>query len=361
MSYTRQHARSSAALLLAMALTACGGGGGGGASGTSGAVGSSPAPAAPAPSPAPSPSPAASEASPAVPPPPAGSTPASAPGSGVVCTPEDLTQPRSGAFALINLTRLALGLPQLTRLPALDGTAQAHARYVIVNNEAGVTESPDRPCFTGTDLEQRLTAAGVASTESPGLRQRTEIVLAYRVAAGAEPESWAYANDMLSNLYGRIVLLDARMQQVGLGYSAEADGQRRALVLDTTVSAGAALPNPNVFAVWPRDGATGLPTRMHPSDVKPLAAGLVEGYPVTLHAGAVVQVTRFAMFTASSGAPVEATAVTGANDRNGLLTASEAALVPHAPLAAGTTYRVEFDGIVGVTPLHLVWSFTTTP
>jgi len=359
MSYTRQHARSSAALLLAMALTACGGGGGGGASGTSGAVGSSPAPAAPAPSPAPSP--AASGAAPAVPPPAAGTTPEPAPGSSVVCTPEDLTQPRSGAFALINLTRLALGLPQLTRLPALDGTAQAHARYVIVNDDTGVTESPARLCFTGTDLAQRLTAAGVVSTESPGLRQRTEIVMAYTAAAGAEPEPWAYANDMLNNLYGRIVLLDARMQHVGLGYSAEAGGRRRALVVDTTVLAGAALPDPNLWAVWPRDGATGLPARMHSSDMKPLAAGLVEGYPITLHAAAAVQVTRFVLSNASDGASVEATALTGANDRNDLLTASEAALVPHAPLAAGTTYRVEFDGSVGATPLHLVWSFTTAP
>ena len=59
--------------------------------------------------------------------------------------------------------------------------------------------------------------------------------------------------------------------------------------------------------------------------------------------------------------PSLATVVTGANDRNRFLSGSEAALVPHAPLMAGTTYRVEFEGSAGTAPLRLVWSFTTAP
>ena len=43
------------------------------------------------------------------------------------------------------------------------------------------------------------------------------------------------------------------------------------------------------------------------------------------------------------------------------LAVSAPAAVPNAPLAAGTTYRVELDATVGATPLHLSWAFTTAP
>ncbi|MEO6280611.1 hypothetical protein, partial [Roseateles sp.] len=342
MSYARQPLLSSFALFLMMALTACGGGGGGGAGGTPAAIGSPP----PAPT-----APGASAA--------AGTDPV--PGGGLVCTQGEVTSTRSATFALVNLTRFALGLPQLARLTALDGTAQAHAQYAVANEESGVTESYGLPCFTGVDLAQRLAAAGVVSTDLPGLRQRSEIVVGFAASANAEPQPLDYINDALNNLYGRTFLLDPRMQQVGLGFSAEPGGLRRTLVLDMALRADTPAANAEVWAVWPRDGATGLPTRMRPSNIKPLAAGLVEGYPVTLHAAAPVGVTRFVMSTASDGSAVETTVLTAANDGNLLLAASEVALVPNAPLAAGTTYRVEFDGSVGMTPLHLAWSFTTAP
>lgn len=92
MSYARQPLLSSFALFLMMALTACGGGGGGGAGGTPAAIGSPP----PAPT-----APGASAA--------AGTDPV--PGGGLVCTQGEVTSTRSATFALVNLTRFALGLP----------------------------------------------------------------------------------------------------------------------------------------------------------------------------------------------------------------------------------------------------------
>lgn len=353
MPYTRKHLLSPSALLLVMALSACGGGGGGGASAVPASISS----------PAPSPS------VPAVPAPPPPATPGASAAAGTdpvaggirVCSAATVTTTSTATFALVNLTRLALGLPQLTRLSTLDGTAQSHAQYAIANDSNGVTESPGLPCFSGVDLAQRLAAAGIVSSELPGLRQRSEIVVGFTASANAEPQPLDYINDTLHNLYGRSILLDPRLQQMGLGFAAEPGGLRRAMVLDMALLTDTAGANANAWAVWPRDGATALPTRMRPSNIKPLAAGLVEGYPITLHAGSAIQVTRFVVAVASDGSPVAATVLTGANDGNGLLTASEVALVPQAPLASGTTYRVEFDGSVGATPLRLVWSFTTAP
>ena len=38
--------------------------------------------------------------------------------------------------------------------------------------------------------------------------------------------------------------------------------------------------------------------------MKPLAADITEGYPITLHAAAAVQVNRFVLSTATDGLPV---------------------------------------------------------
>ncbi|WP_457426805.1 hypothetical protein [Roseateles sp. P5_E7] len=353
MSNTRRPLLSFSALLLLMALTACGGGGGAGqASGPSSTI-SSPAPAPIAP--------AASAAAPLLPPPIVGTTPDPVPGGSVACAPGDAPQIRSTAFSLVNVTRQALGLPQFTRLSAFDGTAQSHARYAVANDTTAVEERPGLPCFTGTDVAQRLAAAGIAAASSPGLRSHSEIVIGYAATLAAEPQPWDYVNDTLHSLYGRMFLLDPRVQQLGLGFSAEPGGQRRAMVLDTALLPGTVSAGGDVWATWPRAGATGLPTQMRAANMKPLDAGLTEGYPVSLHAAAAVYVSRFALSIAADGSPVEATVLTSSNDRNGFLSEGEAALVPHAPLRAGETYRVEFDGAVGATPLHLVWSFTTAP
>ena len=64
------------------------------------------------------------------------------PGGAVTCAPGDAPQVRATTFTLINLTRTTLGLPQLARLPAFDGTAQAHAQYVVANNSPALGRDP---------------------------------------------------------------------------------------------------------------------------------------------------------------------------------------------------------------------------
>lgn len=97
------------------------------------------------------------------------------------------------------------------------------------------------------------------------------------------------------------------------------------------------------------------------SSLKPLDGSVVEGYSVTLHAAVPVQVSRFVLSEAASGTPVSATLVTSASDRNAFLSVGEAALVPNAPLAAGTRYRAELDAAVGSTAIHRSWAFVTAP
>ena len=266
---------------------------------------------------------------------------------------------RSSLFSLVNVVRTALGLRGFSRLPGLDATAQAHAQYVAANGGGGSDESPALPCYTGLDFAQRLSGAGVFTVSTPGMRERSESVLAYFTPAGAELEPFDLINDWLHNVYGRALLLDPGAEQIGLGFSAQPNSRQRALVLDTALVRGMVGAGVDTYVVWPRNGAAGLPKAMPVSNLKPLEAGVVEGYPVTVHAGSAVQVNRFVLINTGDGNVVATTLVTAATDRNRLLSQGEAALVPRAPLAASTTYRVELEGMAGTQPLNLVWSFTT--
>lgn len=353
MSHFHRPVVTSSALLLTLVLTACGGGGGGGSSGAT--------PVAASPQPAPSASAVTVDPPPATPAPPASGVTDPPPGSSVACSPGDAPSVRSAAFSLVNVVRSVLGLRQLARLPAFDATAQAHAQYVVANDSASMQETMGLPCFTGIDLAQRLAGAGIAAVDLPGARARSEIVITYTTPADAEVQPWDLVNNTLNNLYGRVFLLDPRAEQLGLGFSAKPGGLQRAMVLDTALLSGTADTATETWVVWPRDGTTGLPARMAPSNMKPLDAGIIEGYPASLHATVPVQLSRFVMTTAADGAPVAATLLINANDRNGVLSQGEAALVPVAPLAAHTTYRVELEGSAGTTPLHLSWLFTTAP
>lgn len=336
-------------LLAALVMAGCGGGGGG-----QGASLAQPSGTAPAPAPAAPPAPVVP-----APAPPATPTEPLPP---VACAPGDAPAFRSEAFALVNIIRTAVGLPQFQRVAALDGTAQAHAQYAVANGSQGPDELPNLPCYTGATLVQRLAAAGVVTATLPGTRPHSESVLAYDAPAGAELKAWDVVNAGLHNLYGRLLLLAPAAQQVGVGFSARPGAQQRALVLDAAVLAGTeGAAASDSWVTWPRDGTTGLPTRMTASNLKPLAAGLVEGYPASLHATAPVQVRRFVMTLATSGTPVPATLVTQGSDRHGFLSAGEVALVPDAPLAAGTTYRLELDATVGTRDVLRAWSFTTEP
>lgn len=335
-------------VLMSLMLVACGGGGSGG-SGGSAPTGSGPLAAAPAPS---TPAPAASAIAPA----PAASEPGTI---GVACAAGDAPLVAAASFSLINVVRTAAGLPAFVPLAGLDTVAQAHAQYVAVNGSTGSEESAALPCYTGATMAQRLDAAGVVAGEQPGQRPRGESVLTYAVPSSTPASAWDIVNDALNNLYGRMQLLSPSTQHGGLGLSVQP--QRRAVVVDTTLRADSAGATGNALVVWPRDGTTGLPARMLPSNLKPLGAGVVEGYPVTLHAVAPVRVGRFTLTNASNGAPVPATLVTSADDRHAFLTAGEVALVPTAPLSAGTAYRVELEATVGNEPVNRVWTFTTAP
>jgi hypothetical protein len=270
---------------------------------------------------------------------------------------------RASVFALINVVRSALQLPEYVATSGISGTAQSHAQYAAANGNTGSDEQPALPCYTGATLQQRLANAGVEPVQLPGYRPHGESVLTYTYTAspGVEVQAWDVVNDALNNLYGRLLMLAPPAQQAGVGFSVQPGGQRRALVVDTALLPSAATAADNRWVVWPRDGATGLPARMHSSNLKPLDAALSEGYPASLHAMVPVQVSRFVMTEASSGTPVAATLITRATDRNAVLGLGEAALVPHAPLAAGTRYRLELDALVGTQAIHQDWTFTTAP
>lgn len=372
-------------LWLTLALTACGGGGGGGsspatvstaapgvagvASSTSGQVSPPSVPVAPTAPTAPtapnSPnSPAASTpvaSTPVSPPAPTPELPASAPVTTLACTASDVPTVRAAAFGLINIIRTALQLPLFIRTPAIDAIAQSHAQYAVTNGSRSSEESAALPCYTGATLRQRLADAGVVPGAVPGARPTSESVLLYAATAAADVAVFDIVNEALNNLYGRLLLLAPQTQQLGVGVSSQPNSLQRSMVLDTALPADASAMESNSWVVWPRDGATGLPVRMRASNFKPLDDSLTEGYPMSLHAAAAVQVSRFVMTQASNGALVSTTLITSATDRQALLRSGEAALVPNAPLTPGMQYRVELDATVGSLPIHQVWFFTTAP
>ncbi|MGZ3184722.1 MAG: CAP domain-containing protein [Telluria sp.] len=306
---------SAAALAAALLLAACGGGG------------SASAPAAPA-----------------------ASTVPTAPGS-----PAATGSIAIDGRAWINFRRSQLGMPALAENTLIDQAAQAHSDYLRSSGSVVHDETAGKPGFTGVTLLDRLKAAGYNFSPTAAY--------AYgEVISGTQSGSGFYmAEELITAIYHRFVIFEPKFKEIGTGASTNSSGYAY-FTADFTANNGYAPGlGKNAIVTWPYNGQTGVATNFL-SDYEspdPVPNQNEVGYPISVHADIDVAlgVTSFTVRQHGSTSDLQVRLLTRAVD--GETPRSGAAIIPLAPLKAGTVYDVSFAGTTDGNPISKSWSFTT--
>jgi len=251
------------------------------------------------------------------------------------------------ALTRINEWRAALGISPLSRHPALDAAAQAHAEYYALNYGdpalAGMglhREEPGKPGFTGEDMIDRARAQGYTGSVNENIGLSGSLLVSLET--------------FMATINHRLPLIDPRYQHIGFG-TVNRNGVRIEVIMVGTLDRWSEQADPE-WVVWPPDGLTGAGTHFWGEAPNPFpGAQYPLGYPVTAKyfgPGTVV-FTRGALFEGTREIPVHFATGTG------WLSRRTALLAATAPLQAGTTYRYVIDGTIDGTPFQITGSFRT--
>jgi len=188
----------------------------------------------------------------------------------------------------------------------------------------------------------------------------------------------AGVDSLINTVYHRAIMLAFDPVDVGIGWSAgAASNVSMPLVLDLTKPSNDATRGfgqtaqswIHGAAVWPVDGAKGVPLRLGLESPNPLPghAVLTLGTPIsiTVDDSRTISANQFALTDSMTGAAIPTQRLTNQNDSNFLVPESFMALIPLSPLSPNTTYQVTFSGSTVQFPSGFVeavgrtWSFTT--
>ncbi len=256
---------------------------------------------------------------------------------------DDLESQRNAALARINQWRAAIGVAPLTRHPALDQSAQAHALYYKQNSGSGGVgihdEKPGLPGFTGADFFDRALAAGYPSrnvNENMGLSGNQLVSL-----------DW-----YINTINHRLTLLDPRYVHIGFGVIADTV---KVDVIDVGTPAWSATADP-MWEQWPPDGASGIGTMFDgesPNAFK--SASYPIGTPITLKYNGDGGVTFSSATITTSGQTVPSFASIG----TGWLSRNTDLIATSAPMQPGTDYKVTVSGAANGQQFSHTWAFRT--
>ncbi len=256
---------------------------------------------------------------------------------------DDLESQRNAALARINQWRAAIGVAPLTRHPALDQSAQAHALYYKQNSGSGGVgihdEKPGLPGFTGADFFDRALAAGYPSrnvNENMGLSGNQLVSL-----------DW-----YINTINHRLTLLDPRYVHIGFGVIADTV---KVDVIDVGTPAWSATADP-MWEQWPPDGASGIGTMFDgesPNAFK--SASYPIGTPITLKYNGDGGVTFSSATITTSGQTVPSFASIG----TGWLSRNTDLIATSAPMQPGTDYKVTVSGAANGQQFSRTWAFRT--
>lgn len=257
----------------------------------------------------------------------------------------------------INYRRAQLGLSVLTRNSQIDAAALGHSNYLRLNNTVSHEQTAGAPGFTGATLADRLNAAGYALT---GGFAYGEVI-----AATSNTSGFYQAEELITAIYHRFVMFEPIFKEVGTGATSVSNGSTY-FTADLTARNGL---GPGIGAGrlvnYPANNQTNVPTIFF-SDTEspdPVPNQNEVGFPISVHAdtgrgGAGVVVRSFTV-TPRGGSALGTRLLSQATDS--LTAPSAAAIIPLAPLRAGTVYDVSFDGTVDGVAAPRTWSFTTRP
>jgi uncharacterized protein YkwD len=248
-----------------------------------------------------------------------------------------------------NYRRAQLGLGTLARNGRIDAAAQSHSDYQRMNNAIGHEETPGRPGFTGASLLERLRAAGYVLG---GSYAAGEVIAATGSAAG-----FYVAEELIGAIYHRFVIFEPVFRELGTG---AATGSTTYFTADFAVVNGSGGLGPGLLVGYPYDQQADVP-RAVDTDTEspdPVPGQNAAGYPVSVHAdgGRVLTVQGFSVAPRGGSALATRLLSQAAGTSS---SASAAAIVPLAPLQAGTTYDVSFSGAVDGVGVRRNWSFRT--
>jgi uncharacterized protein YkwD len=254
----------------------------------------------------------------------------------------------------INFRRAQAGVPTVAENAQIDNAAQGHSEYQRIN---GITHTQvlGKQGFTGIDLPARLNAAGwtvPAAGYAIG-----EVISATNSNNGA-----FMAEELITAIFHRFIIFQPMFKEIGTG-SAATSGGYAYFTADFGARDGWG-PGiaPGSVVVWPYSGQTAVPPNFFSDQEEPDPVpdpGINQvGYPISVEAN-LDQVLAVQSFRVRPR---------GGNDLNVRLLAPgssvevpkyTAAIIPLAPLAAGTTYDVTFVGTANSVPVNRTWSFTT--
>ncbi len=303
--------------------------------------------------------------------------------------PMDLAYERSEARSYLNEIRQAMGMSTLSWSEALDKAAQAHADYLVANDESAHDEIPGHIAFTGvTPMERALKAGYDASYVSENLSTKNN-------------SGKTSVNGLFSAIYHRFGFLDPSIDQVGVGAAQDAsDSEKSAFVYlmgNSELELLCNMPsfmgvgkyvykvckdpkhriaekkfkralnynkqhNPKII-LYPYDGQEEVPPAFYSEVPDPLPDYEVSGFPVSVvfndYYFKKVEVVSFRLFT-QKGKEVSTVRFMDKNsDPHQRFTAYQFALFPLDRLEYNTRYRAEivYRGEQG--RKRLSWSFKT--
>lgn len=320
MSRPNRLAPQTIALIALLALTACGGGGGSGGSGDN-------------------PSTNASVSS-------------QVPLEGEPNAPQASGDTSTDGFNWINYRRRQMGLAEVTRSSIINTAAQGHSDYQRLNDTITHTQISGRPGFTGVTVLDRLSAAGYVFNQS---RYGYGEVIA---AIGGNSGFYA-AEGLIDAIYHRFVIFEPVFREAGSGTATVPDGYTYFTTKFAANGLGPGLGQGNV-AVYPFPNQQNVQAVFY-SDQEipdPVPDQNEVGYPISVHAdGSATMTVQSFTVRPRGGSPLSSRLLSKATDTQ--TSASVAAIVPYAALAAKTTYDVQFVGTVDGRAVDRSWSFTT--
>jgi tetratricopeptide (TPR) repeat protein len=255
------------------------------------------------------------------------------------------------ALAAVNAARRAAGLSPVQLDDRIGASAVAHSYYWLFNqarpSQKGLGihgETPGTPGFVGAGVYDRDNAFGWR--DGP---------VGEDITHRGSPE--AAVRDWVDSVYHRFPILRPDLRVIGFASAVMATLPIEDMEFGFTGGSGAHAPPVR----YPGDGQTGVPAIFVDNELPdPVPAGgpRVTGYPITVtfDRRSSVRMTSFTL-SGSDGSAVGTVAVLPPSDS----TENSAALLPAAPLTAGTTYAAHIVAVVDGAAYDTTWKFTVAP
>jgi uncharacterized protein YkwD len=255
----------------------------------------------------------------------------------------------------INYRRTQIGMATLARNAQIDIAAQGHSDYQRINNVVTHEQTTGKQGFTGVLLQDRLAAANYTIRGSNAIG---EVISATNNNSG-----FYMAEELITAIYHRFVIFEPIFKEIGAGAASTSAGYNY-FTADFAASNGfgTGLAAATVV-VWPFNGQTQVPVNFFSDQEEPdpVPNQNEVGYPVSVHTNLTraLKVQTFTMRARGTTTDLVTRTLSKDADPVNTTSASVAAIIPLAPLAAATTYDVTFIGAIDGTAVSRTWSFTT--